>query len=288
MSLLENEKCIQILSILNDTNQNIDEKKFKIDRIITNKISNENIYKLHQSLNSLIGITLPVLNLPTEILSAFEPSQIGTIIGTIMDACIPQLDKIIDDSTLIEHMGLHKHEGLLGDREGYPDYKMDSGFRLELKLLYVDPVNVVMKKPPTPRESSARLTQKVTYKNVDPSKDVLLVIAYQLNESQPNIYSPKIIGVGLFPVIECIIARDLRLSNGGGRWFGLFETPAVLSKLGKIKCKKNESLNYNEYGRKESEGFDFNEDTNFGKLARIPYKELQNFINSYGLVEKIE
>lgn len=56
----------------------------------------------------------------------------------------------------------------MGEREGYPDYKHSSGKRLELKLLYVDNPSLKMKKPPTPREPSARLTQKVTVKNVDP------------------------------------------------------------------------------------------------------------------------
>jgi hypothetical protein len=32
------------------------------------------------------------------------------------------------------------------------------------------------------------------------------------------------------------------------------------------------------YGRKESEGKDYNEDTNFGKLARIPHLGMQQFL----------
>ena len=71
-----------------------------------------------------------------------------------MDALIPHLK--------IDGLGLEKHEGILGEREGYPDYKHESGKRLELKLLYVDNPKLKMKKPPTPREPSARLTQKVT------------------------------------------------------------------------------------------------------------------------------
>ena len=46
---------------------------------------------------------------------------------------------------------LTKNEGILGDREGYPDYINTSGKRLELKLLFVDNPNIEMKKPPTPR-----------------------------------------------------------------------------------------------------------------------------------------
>ena len=140
-----------------------------------------------------------------------------------------------------------------------------------------------MKKPPTPREPSARLTQKVTHKNVIPGKDLLLVLAYTLEENRenPNCYSPTIKDVGLFPVIDCIIARDIRMYESNGVWFGDFETPTILSKVGKSKLKNGNSLDYSKYGRKESEGLDFNEDTNFGKLKRIPYKPLKSFLKKY-------
>ena len=65
-------------------------------------------------------------------------------------------------------VALPNTKGPLGEREGYPDYRHETGRRLELKLLYRDPENVAMKTPPTPREASARLTQKVTLKNVNP------------------------------------------------------------------------------------------------------------------------
>lgn len=52
-------------------------------------------------------------------------------------------------------------------------------------------------------------------------------------------------------------------SNGG--WFGLFETPAILSNSGKRKMDANLAIDYSAYGRKENEGKDLNEDTNFGK-----------------------
>jgi hypothetical protein len=42
------------------------------------------------------------------------------------------------------------------------------------------------------------------------------------------------------------------------------------------------------YGRKESEGKDFNEDTNFGKLKRIPHPKLQGFLARYRLSTKTE
>ena len=92
-----------------------------------------------------------------------------------MDALIPRLEGVAA-------IGLEKHEGLAGEREGYPDYRhAESGLRVELKLLFVDNPDIAMKRPPTAREPSARLTQ--TVKNVVPETDVLLLIAYQLRQA---------------------------------------------------------------------------------------------------------
>ena len=144
-------------------------------------ITSAELAELADSLNGLVGVQLSLLRLPRPVLRAFEPSQVGTIIGTLMDACIPELPNLLEnENPEVGNVGLTKHEGILGDREGYPDYRHNSGKRLELKLLYRDPDGVEMKKPPTPREPSARLTQKVTVKNVEPRTDVLMVLAYQL------------------------------------------------------------------------------------------------------------
>ena len=40
----------------------------------------------------------------------------------------------------------------------------------------------------------------------------------------------------------------------------------------------DQAIDYSSYGRKENEGKDLNEDTNFGKLKRIPYAPLQQYI----------
>jgi hypothetical protein len=220
---------------------------------------------LYHELKPLLGAQFTLLKIPAVALKGFEPSQIGTIVGTLMDACIPQLDEIIEGNRF-EKLGLAKNPGILKDREGYPDYMHKSGLRLELKLHYIDPTDVEMKRPSTPREPSARLTQKVTVKNVDAAKDVLLVLSYQLRkcEGDETKYSPTVIDMGLFSVDECVKARDDRLTKGGGRWFGDYETPAVISKIGKAKVKRNQALDTSSYGRKESEGKDFNEDTNLG------------------------
>jgi hypothetical protein len=248
------------------------------------EITPEEIDAFQQALRPLIGVQFELLKIPQGILAGFEPSQIGTIVGTLMDACIPQLAEILPDHALLAHLGLSKYGRILGDREGYPDFEHTSGKRAELKLLYVDPVGVTMKRPPTPREPSARLTQKVTVKNVQPVTDVLLVIAYQLqpHQADPLLYSPTIIDLGIFSMISCIQARDARLLAGGGQWFGNYDTPAVLSKQGLRKRIRGELIDRSTYGRKEAEKKDLNEDTNFGKLSRIPYPPLRDFLRKHG------
>ena len=248
-------------------------------------ITNAEIEELAEHIEVLKGVQLKVLQLPRVALSAFEPSQIGTTVGSLMDACIPELPSILEHGGAdLSKVGLSKYEGIHGDREGYPDYRHDSGMRLELKLLYKDPEDVQMKKPPTPREPSARLTQKVTLKNVDSKKDVLMVLAYELRPlpEQSCFYSPTIIDIGLFSMIDCISARDDRLIKGGGKWFGDYETPCVLSNAGLEKKKRGEAPDDSQYGRKESEGKDYNEDTNFGKLKRVPYMPLQLYLKKHG------
>lgn len=235
-------------------------------------LSQEKITEVKETLKPLMGYQFTILSIPERAWAEFEPSQVGTIVGALMDASLPFLQSIPD-------VGITKHEGILGDREGYPDYKHSSGTRLELKLLYVDNPDIKMKSPPTQREPSARLTQKVTVKNVDPDLDLLLVIAYRLEKNIQGTISPKIIDFELFPVIDVIEARDSRMIESGGRWFGNYETPTILSKKGRAKLKRGEPLDTSSYGRKESEGRDFNEDTNFGKLKRIPYKPLQDFLD---------
>ncbi len=137
------------------------------------RITSEQLSTLRAKVAPLLGAQFKNLSLPRKALGGFEPSQIGTIVGTLMDALIPNMDDI-------PYVGLKKADGILGDREGYPDYIHDDGFRLELKLLYIDNPNLEMKRPPTKREPSARLTQKVTIKNVNPAIDAMLLIGYQL------------------------------------------------------------------------------------------------------------
>lgn len=248
------------------------------------EISDSQLTQLRDSFQSLVGVQIEVLRIPVGILGSFQPSQIGTIVGTLMDACIPHLDEILPAEAGFTSLGLSKAPGMLKDREGYPDYLHSSGMRLELKLLYIDPNDGLMKTTETPREPSARITQKVTLKNVIPERDALLCIAYQLrpNRADISLYSPEVLAVGVFSMIECVRARDFRLRSAGGMWFGDYETPVILSKKGAEKVRLGMQPDVSSYGRKESEGRDYNEDTNFGKLKRIPYLPLQAFLKQSG------
>jgi hypothetical protein len=232
---------------------------------------------LRRALHPLCGSQVKHLQLPTELALYIEPSQVGTIVGTLTDLLLPRI-------ALERSVGLKKAAGILGDREGYPDFEHEAGYRIELKGAFRDNPQVPMKKPPTPREPSARLTQKVTVKNVARDRDALLVLVYELQalREDPTLLSPTIVDLGLFPVIDCINARDHRMVQGGGRWFGNFETPTILSKAGKKARTAGLRLVETGYGRKESEGYHFNEDTNFGKLKRIPYRPLQEFLKDAG------
>jgi len=241
------------------------------------RISPGKLEELREAVLPLVGVQFKSLLLPALALTDIEPSQVVTSVGTLMDALIPHLDGVAD-------VGLTKHEGTLGDREGYPDYRHDSlGLRVELKLIFVDNPDIPMKKPPTPREPSARLTQKVTVKNVNPAIDAMLCIAYQLQAAadRSDAVTPTVIDLGVFSMIELVEARDQRLDDSGGRWFGDYETPCVLSQLGKRKLREGLPLDTTTYGRKAAEGRDYNEDTNFGKLKRIPHSQLEAFLDRH-------
>ncbi|HET6453997.1 MAG TPA: hypothetical protein VFI02_06285 [Armatimonadota bacterium] len=244
------------------------------------RISAAELAKLRGELDPLIGTQFSsILSLPVKALQAFEPSQVGTIVGSLMDALLPYLESI-------PQVGLTKHEGLIGEREGYPDYRHASGFRLELKLLYKDNPDLEMKRPPTRREPSARVTQKVTVKNVNPALDAMLLIAYQLQPqvNDPDCVSPTIIDLEVLSMIELVEARDKRMVECGGRWFGNYETPTILSNAGRRNLNRGQPLDIDSYGRKESEGKDFSEDTNFGKLKRIPHPVLQAFLRKHHFI----
>src|ERR1700752_260075 len=97
----------------------------------SSRITREELTRLKNALQGLKGLQFTSLSLPIVALQHIEPSQIGSMVGNLMDALIPHMPDI-------PQVGLSKHAGIFGDREGYPDYIHTSGFRLELKLLFID------------------------------------------------------------------------------------------------------------------------------------------------------
>jgi hypothetical protein len=234
-------------------------------------ITEQEIEELHKEFLPLIGLKIDWLSLPTESLPGFEPSQIAVIINTLLDAAMPQIELLSSDPENLEklkHIGLSKAPREIGERESYPDFIHKSGKRFELKGLFVDNTDLDLKRPPTRREPSARIKENITIDNVNPSTDVLLVAAVQLREIDGRCY-PIIIDIGLFSMIKCVEARDKRLADSGGKWIG--GVPKVISNTGRKKMKKGETLS----------DLDFEKDTNFGKLNRIPYEPLQRFLSKH-------
>lgn len=239
-----------------------------------NEISRSDLEELRKDFELLIGLKVDWLSLPRQSLPGFEPSQIAVIINTLLDAALPQIELLASDpenAEKLKHIGLSKSPSQIGERESYPDYIHKSGKRIELKGLFVDNPDLDFKRPPTRREPSARLKENVTIDVVDPANDVLLVAAVRLQEVDGRCY-PIIIDIGLFLMIECIRARDRRLEESGGKWFK--GVPKVISNRGLEKKKEGKPLNDS----------DFEKDTNFGKLKRIPYDPLQEFMRKHGAI----
>lgn len=235
------------------------------------RISQENLDSLYGVFSPLIGMKIDWLSIPEAALKGFEPSQIAVIINTLLDGILPQIELLATDAVNAEklkHIGLSKAPGEAGEREGYPDYLHVSGRRVELKGLFVDNPKLKLRRPPTPREPSARLKENITLDKIDPENDILLIGAIKLEEEGGRCY-PFIIDIGLFSMWECIKARDKRLLNGGGKWIG--GIPLVISKKGRKKLKRGESFTEADYEK----------DTNFGKLKRIPYPPLQTFLKKH-------
>jgi len=134
--------------------------------------------------------------------------------------------------------------------------------------LFVDNLCLKFKRPPTPREPSARLKENITINSIDIAKDVLLIAAIQLQEEN-GFCSPFIVDIEVLSMVECIKARDKRLEETGGK--RIDGIPKVVSTVGKKKLKIGQILI----------DADYEKDTNFGKLKRIPYKPLQDFLSKW-------
>ncbi len=238
-------------------------------RELTN-ITPAQLRNLRRAFEPLIGLKINWLYIPSPALAGFEPSQIAVIVNTLLDGMLSQIQYLSTDAENAERlrkMGLSKAPGIIGEREGYPDYVNHSGLRVELKGLFVDNPALKFKRPPTPREPSARLKENVTQNIVNPQSDALLVAAVQLKEEKNYSY-PFVIDIGIFSMIDVVRARDDSLVRRRGKWIS--GIPMVVKQTSNRKA--TDALT----------GADYEKDTNFGKLARIPYPPLQAFLKKYG------
>ena len=230
---------------------------------------------LRQIFQPLIGLKVTWLSIPNRALPGFEPSQIAVIVNTLLDAILPQIEHLATDeenAKRLRGIGLTKSPGTIGHRESYPDYVHASSKRVELKGLFVDNAALPMKRPPTAREPSARLKENVTMDVIHPANDALLLAAAQLKEDESGACSPYIIDIGVFSMVECVRARDARLAQAFGLWID--GIPKVVKKTSMAKAAAGLPLT----------PADFEKDTNFGKLKRIPYPPLQEFMRKHGAI----
>mgnify|MGYP000574967491 CR=1 FL=1 len=223
----------------------------------------------------LLGLRITWLSIPEGALLGFEPSQIAVIVNTLLDGILPQIQFLAsdeDNAAKLASIGLSKAPGVIGQRESYPDYVHVSGRRVELKGLFIDNPELALKRPPTAREPSARIKENVTMDIIDPTNDALLVAAVQLRPDEEGLCSPYVIDVGVFSMVECVRARDASLAERGGKWIG--GIPKVVKKSSMGKFRTGDRLHDS----------DFEKDTNFGKLKRIPYPPLQQFMRKHGAI----
>jgi len=238
-------------------------------------ITEDELEPLRVAFAPLIGLRISFLSIPEVALIGFEPSQIAVIVNTLLDGILPQIELLAADNenaARLAGIGLSKAPGIIGQRETYPDYVHVSGRRVELKGLFVDNPDLALKRPPTNREPSARIKENITMDVIDPANDALLVAAVQLHPDTENRCSPNVTDIGVFSMVECVRARDHSLSERGGRWFE--GVPKVVKRTSLVKLRAGEKLLDTDYEK----------DTNFGKLKRIPYPPLQDFMRKHGAI----
>ena len=238
-------------------------------------ITHDGLESLRRAFAPLVGVRITWLSIPSGALAGFEPSQIAVIVNTLLDAIRPQIEFLASDKenkAKLAGIGLSKAPGVIGQRETYPDYVHVSGKRVELKGLFVDNPELALKRPPTDREPSARLNENVTMNVIDPGNDALLVAAVQLRADKTGQCSPYVTDIAVFSMVECVRARDQSLATRGGRWID--GVPKVIKKASTGKSNAG----------KELQESDFEKDTNFGKLKRIPYAPLQEFMRKHGAI----
>ena len=238
-------------------------------------ITENELEPLRRAFAPLVGLRITWLSIPGGALVGFEPSQIAVIVNTLLDGILPQIQFLASDqenAARLASIGLSKAPGVIGQRETYPDYVHVSGCRVELKGLFVDNPELALKRPLTDREPSARIKENVTMDVIDPANDALLVAAVQLRPDEAGHCSPYVTDIGVFSMVECVRARDASLAERGGRWITGVPKVVKKSSMGKLKA------------RKRLRNSDFEKDTNFGKLKRIPYPPLQDFMCKHGAI----
>jgi hypothetical protein len=236
------------------------------------EITHDELESLRRAFAPLVGLRISWLSIPSSALAGFEPSQVAVIVNTLLDGILPQIQLLASDkenAAKLSEVGLSKAPGVIGQRETYPDYVHVSGKRVELKGLFVDNPDLALKRPPTPREPSARLNEHVTMEVIDPANDALLVAAVRLQPDGDGRCSPYVIDIGVFAMVACVRSRDQSLADRGGRWVG--GVPKVVRKTSAGKLRAGAQLGSS----------DFERDTNFGKLKRIPYPPLQDFMKKH-------
>lgn len=204
-----------------------------------------------EELSFLPGYELEYLQLPTESITNFEPSQLSVIVHTLFDAVIPILAE--------EESSLTKCNTFDHQREKYPDYEFeDLDARLELKGYLFEERSMPMKETRARREPSARFREGP--EEIEPMNDLLFVVAWHI-EDNDGAAMVKIDNYLLLPAVDVAIARDEYLIERGGKFIGDHRP---------MRLKR---------GATGDEPDDYALDDNFGKLNRIPHPELQAFLN---------
>lgn len=223
----------------------------------------------------LIGFQLSeFLRLTSEAVFNIDHSNLGGTAGALFETALKCPNTLPDE---LKMLGLRKDGSTTaGDRDGYPDLRHESGDAHENKVIHAYDMDhkAVTKTRKSDSEACARL--KVTSDVVNPRRDFLLVLAWAMKpiKNEVNLYSPKIMDFDVFPVINCVVARDNYLLKRGGLWIN--GSAVVLSRLGQSKIKRGEQVDATSFGN----GKDYKRDTN-QKIGRIPYKPLINFISKY-------
>jgi hypothetical protein len=211
----------------------------------------EKLEAARNELSFLPGYELEYLQLPSESITNFEPSQLSVIVHTMFDAVIPIVAE--------EESSLTKCRSFDHEREKYPDYEFeDLDVRLELKGYLYEERSMPMKETTARREPSARFREGP--EEIEPGNDLLFVVAWHI-EDNAGTARVQIDNYLLLPAIDVALARDEYLLERDGH----FEDDHRPMRLKR--------------GKDGSDPTHYAYDDNFGKLNRIPHPDLEAFLN---------